>query len=818
MQVIPEETGVGDVTLENMRHLLLIQLNTNRLAKFTPRSDYCPLSRRTGPRAVVVNIPHIIEGISRPKIRVIWTTRPSEGLSEEIADIKPSDIKEEFVSVSTIVKECGPATISCTALITGLSSRNIVLELFLHGYGGATFAPGYGPMGIAWATLVDIREISSTHLPALSSLKDHEPPAATPDHHVMASHGLGVNTWILPTYYVVSFPGDSEDIACQKIKIKVSIFRPNQHPYISNTTEYVDVSRSIHASIVCTVRVEHFDPHLAIEALVHQLIAMGFGKEHFTASKTWPGEPHDIQDGGRITLYRYCLPDEISTSAEHNGTSNIGLLEWRYAEELNKVQCGIRLPRTDPTEHAPPPPQLENSGVWDQSSLPPPNLSPAYRESTGEKEDHGKLSAVSFWTPGSIASHRTPGSGLSNTSYTTARSSMFSPGSKWLLDTAAALGIRTSQRYEALSLSMPAQYLKLQDEYVDFLRMENIVQPFDKKLNWSGKGQHVIFLPKEDVPLTLLSHLGSSITAKVDKMLCRRVAVAKKTMRCTRGWTITDAAREVFHLQNLRHFHIIQLVGSYLQGRDFSILMYPVADCHLGIFMEDTADMKDDLNLDYGEVVLEERLEFLSHSMNCLTYALAYVHENTTKHMDIKPQNILVRKAPFDLDKRRIYLADFGLSRSFAAQGHSQTDGPTSRTPRYCAPEVYHYERRGRSADVFSLGCVFAEMLTVIGGRHPHDFADWRRSESGDESFHANLPKVAEWLEETQKSNLPGLGYLGMFLACTMVKKMLAQEPDARPTAQNLQSEIDMSVGFLPQDCCGLDPEPYIAYEAQPSD
>jgi hypothetical protein len=55
-------------------------------------------------------------------------------------------------------------------------------------------------------------------------------------------------------------------------------------------------------------------------------------------------------------------------------------------------------------------------------------------------------------------------------------------------------------------------------------------------------------------------------------------------------------------------------------------------------------------------------------------------------------------------------------------------------------------------------------------------------------------------------------------LACTMVKKMLAQEPDARPTAQNLQSEIDMSVGFLPQDCCGLDPEPYIAYEAQPSD
>ncbi|KAF1836863.1 kinase-like protein, partial [Decorospora gaudefroyi] len=99
----------------------------------------------------------------------------------------------------------------------------------------------------------------------------------------------------------------------------------------------------------------------------------------------------------------------------------------------------------------------------------------------------------------------------------------------------------------------------------------------------------------------------------------------------------------------------------------------------------------------------------------CLTSAVAFIHGRTTKHMDIKPQNILIREigsSPFD-PGWRVYLADFGLSRSFTSQDHSQTDGPTSRTPRYCAPEVYKSERRGRSADIFSLGCVFLEILTV---------------------------------------------------------------------------------------------------------
>lgn len=38
---------------------------------------------------------------------------------------------------------------------------------------------------------------------------------------------------------------------------------------------------------------------------------------------------------------------------------------------------------------------------------------------------------------------------------------------------------------------------------------------------------------------------------------------------------------EVRHLQRLRHPHIVQLAGIYLQGDSFAILLYPVAEFNM---------------------------------------------------------------------------------------------------------------------------------------------------------------------------------------------------------------------------------------------
>jgi len=358
---------------------------------------------------------------------------------------------------------------------------------------------------------------------------------------------------------------------------------------------------------------------------------------------------------------------------------------------------------------------------------------------------------------------------------------------------------------------LSAPIAKLHDDYYTTLRQQKIIQPFDKELNWSGKGQHITFTAQDTIPLSPICHLGSSPSATVDKVLCRRIALARKTMRCNRTWTVADALREVYHLQNLRHVHIVQLVGTYLQNRDFSILMYPAADSHLGTFLEETTDMQDTC-----------RKDFLASTLGCLASAVAFIHERTTKHMDIKPRNILVRS---DGSWWRIYLTDFGLSRSFAPQDHSQSDGWSSRTVRYCSPEVFAFDARGRAADVFSLGCVFLEITCVIANMDLQEFADARRGNSDDISFHANLDRIVNWARTSLFSSLlrsqgskSGSRALEKVICLQVISlqiKMVSLVPSMRPTAAEVRSRLASfpRSAFSPTTCCTSPPELYEVYK-----
>ncbi|RYN38916.1 hypothetical protein AA0114_g11391 [Alternaria tenuissima] len=353
---------------------------------------------------------------------------------------------------------------------------------------------------------------------------------------------------------------------------------------------------------------------------------------------------------------------------------------------------------------------------------------------------------------------------------------------------------------------LPAALVKIHNDYYTTLHQQRLIQPHVKELDWSGKGQHVTFATQDTIPLSYVCHLGSGLSATVDKVICRRIALARKTMTCSKQWTVTDALREVSHLQNLRHVHIVQLVGTYLQNRSFSILMYPVADSHLGTFLQETLDMQDKC-----------RKDFLASALGCLASAVAFIHERTTKHMDIKPQNILVRS---DGSWWRIYITDFGFSRSFDPQDHSQTDGPTALTRGYCSPEVFNFDSRGRAADVFSLGCVFLEITCVTANIDLDDFADARRGDGGDKSFHANLDRVVQWALTSLRSSLLCLqDSKREARACEKVielqMKMISREPSMRPTASEVRSRLASfpQCAFSPTTCCTSPPEPYEVYE-----
>ncbi|HEX5572359.1 MAG TPA: FHA domain-containing serine/threonine-protein kinase, partial [Ktedonobacterales bacterium] len=81
-------------------------------------------------------------------------------------------------------------------------------------------------------------------------------------------------------------------------------------------------------------------------------------------------------------------------------------------------------------------------------------------------------------------------------------------------------------------------------------------------------------------------------------------------------------------------------------------------------------------------------------------------------HRDIKPQNLLLT-----IDNT-VKLTDFGLARSHESKDITVT-GFFVGTPFYVAPEQVENSRRvDTRADLYSLGCVFFELLT---GRVPYD-------------------------------------------------------------------------------------------------
>lgn len=143
--------------------------------------------------------------------------------------------------------------------------------------------------------------------------------------------------------------------------------------------------------------------------------------------------------------------------------------------------------------------------------------------------------------------------------------------------------------------------------YEQLLHDQGYLPRLEDQYDWSGRAMHVAYDANDDIPLVARYTLGISGTAIVEAVQCRGRLLARKSMRFTRRVPLETMIPEVGLLQELRHRHIVQVVGSYTQRRNLSILAYPVADCTLEAMMYDVEsnELVPRLN---GQSVRDQRL------------------------------------------------------------------------------------------------------------------------------------------------------------------------------------------------------------------
>ncbi len=170
--------------------------------------------------------------------------------------------------------------------------------------------------------------------------------------------------------------------------------------------------------------------------------------------------------------------------------------------------------------------------------------------------------------------------------------------------------------------------------------------------------------------------------------------VALKILRPTLAATLgTDRfVREIGIAARLTHPHILPVHDSGVADGVFYYVM-PYIE---GESLQERLERETQLPLD-------DALRIVRDVADALTYA----HDQQVLHRDVKPANIL-------LSGGHAVVTDFGIARAIEYADHKVITeaGAVIGTPAYMSPEQASGEEElDRRSDIYSLGCVFYEML-----------------------------------------------------------------------------------------------------------
>ncbi len=198
-----------------------------------------------------------------------------------------------------------------------------------------------------------------------------------------------------------------------------------------------------------------------------------------------------------------------------------------------------------------------------------------------------------------------------------------------------------------------------------------------------------------------------------------------------------------------------------------------------------------------------------------LAAGVAYLHSRWILHRDIKTSNLLLN------NRGQLKIADFGMARNYSEDetetGSSASGGSSNRRPYqqltplvvtlwYRAPELLLGARRyGRPVDLWSVGCVFGELLTrepLLQGKNEADElarifdlcgvptdASWPGFRRLPNARALRLPPSSSSSSSSSSSTMAAIRAKFPLLTtagCSLLASLLALDPDKRPSAQGM--------------------------------
>lgn len=155
--------------------------------------------------------------------------------------------------------------------------------------------------------------------------------------------------------------------------------------------------------------------------------------------------------------------------------------------------------------------------------------------------------------------------------------------------------------------------------------------------------------------------------------------------------------------------------------------------------------------------------------------AMAYLHSNEIMHRDLKPANILEDDYLFPK------ICDFGLSKNFHQNAESMSTQSTlgmKGTPIYIPPESWETNQYSKSGDVYAFGLIVYELMTL---------------EKPFQGFTITML----YSRVVSNGYRPDFKYEIPDCYQQLIKKCWSQNPDERPTFEDIVNELKNNHDFI---------------------